>query len=130
MCEETVMGPGSIGWLDLTVGNAPEVKEFYQGVASWVTEEVEMEGYSDYAMGPPGTDAIVGVCHAEGANAEHPPQWLIYIFVEDLDASMDACGNLGGEVIAGPREMEGHGKFCIVRDPAGAAAALFQPEEN
>ena len=34
------------------------------------------------------------------------------------------CVELGGQVIDGPREMGGQ-TFCVIRDPAGAVAALI-----
>ena len=72
------------------------------------------------------TTATAGICHAIGSNADLPPQWLIYIVVEDADASARKVEVLGGEVIAGPRDMGG-GRFCVIRDPIGAVCALFTP---
>lgn len=45
---------------------------------------------------------------------------------EVLDASAAACVEKGGAVIVSPRELAG-GRFCVIRDPAGSAAALYQP---
>src|SRR5712664_793861 len=73
---------GTIGWIDLTVPNAAEVRDFYQAVAGWSTTEVPMGGYSDFSMMPaPDAAAIAGICHARGTNADFPPLWLIYIVV-------------------------------------------------
>ena len=36
-------------------------------------------------------------------NASLPPQWLIYVNVEDLDASIASVQALGGEIVDGPR---------------------------
>jgi hypothetical protein len=30
-------------------------------------------------------------------------------------------------VLVKPKGMGGYGRFCVIRDPAGAVAALFQP---
>ncbi len=120
--------PGEIAWADLTVPNAAEVRDFYRAVAGWSVDELSMGDYSDFVMRVPGTGAsVAGVCHARGANAGLPAQWLLYIAVEDLDLSITSCRALGGEVIAGPTAMGAQGSFCVVRDPAGAVAALFQP---
>jgi predicted enzyme related to lactoylglutathione lyase len=37
------------------------------------------------------------------------------------------CVELGGTVLAPPRNFGGQGRYCVIRDPAGAAAALFEP---
>ncbi len=119
--------PGTIGWMDLTVPEADKLRDFYSAVAGWTTEPVDMNGYSDYCMVPPGGGApAAGVCHARGSNASLPPVWLIYITVENLDASLEQCKSLGGELISPVRNM-GTSRYAVIRDPAGAVCALFQP---
>jgi predicted enzyme related to lactoylglutathione lyase len=77
-------------------------------------------------MVPPGTETpVAGICHARGSNANLPPQWLIYITVADLDASLRQCLALGGQALSPVREA-GSGRFVVIRDPAGAACALYQ----
>ena len=84
-----------------------------------------MGSYSDFAMNQPlGGDTVAGICHARGPNANLPAQWLIYIRVADVDASAERCRELGGTVLDGPREI-GEERFCVIRDPAGAFAALI-----
>ncbi len=118
---------GAITWTDLTVPDADRLRDFYAAVAGWTPAPLDMGGYADYVMSQPGDGTpVAGVCHARGANADLPAQWLVYITVADLDRSMARCRELGGEVISGPRAM-GAGRFCVVRDPAGAVAALAQP---
>jgi predicted enzyme related to lactoylglutathione lyase len=114
--------------MDLTVPDAERVRDFYAEVVGWKPEPVPMEGYSDYSMNVPGSGrAVAGVCHARGNNADLPAQWLLYVVVADLEASMERCRALGGEVVAGPKGEAAKGRYCVVRDPAGAVAALYQP---
>ena len=118
--------PGRIGWQDLTVDNAEVVHDFYSEVVGWQTVPLDMGGYDDYVMlSPDGEAGVAGVCHARRINANIPPQWLVYINVEDLDASVKSVLELGGEVVDGPREM-GEGRFAVIRDPAGAVCGLIQ----
>lgn len=120
-------GFGSITWADLTVENAERVRDFYSAVVGWTASGVDMGGYDDFNMTDPETGTpVAGVCHARGGNADLPPVWLIYVNVEDLDKSMARCNELGGQVISGPKEMGGQGRYCFIRDPAGAALALFE----
>lgn len=117
---------GAISWTDLTIPNADEVRGFYQSVVGWKSAAFDMGGYEDYCMNLPveGT-TVAGICHARGDNAGLPAQWLIYITVADLAASLEQCLKLGGKVLSGPRDM-GHGKMAVIQDPAGAVAALFE----
>lgn len=75
--------PGSIGWIDLTVEDAPRLRDFYSAVVGWKPEDVPTEEYSDWVMA------------------------------------------LAGEILAGPKAM-GTDRYAVLRDPAGAAFALWQ----
>lgn len=116
---------GTVVWTDLTVSNAKEVKDFYTEVMGVKSSDVNMGEYSDYTLiAPNEKEVVAGVCHARGENADLPSQWLVYFQVEDVDVSAQKCKEMGGKVIAGPREL-GEGRFCVVQDPAGAVAALY-----
>lgn len=118
--------PGTIGWHDLTVPDAEQVRDFYAAVVGWEWTPVDMGGYSDFNMQPRGGAPVAGVCHARGGNAALPPQWLLYFVVDDLDRSVEACTAGGGSVIS-PRRRAGDGHYCVIKDPAGAVCALYQP---
>jgi predicted enzyme related to lactoylglutathione lyase len=80
---------GSITWFDLTVSNAEKVRDFYSEVVGWKPESVDMGGYSDFNMNAPGSGkCMAGICHSRGVNADLPPQWMIYIDVDNIDESM------------------------------------------
>ena len=118
--------PGEIGWIDITVDDAESLRDFYGEVAGWRPENVAMGEYDDFVMTLPGSGKpAAGICHARGSNAKLPAQWLIYITVDNVDASAEACRALGGKVLVGPRAMGG-GRFAVIEDPAGAVAALYQ----
>ena len=118
---------GTIAWRDLTVPNAESIRTFYEQVVGWKSSQVDLGGYSDFEMLQPASgESVAGICHARGSNAELPPQWLIYIIVADVAASTVRCIELGGQVLVAPRPLSG-GTFCVIRDPAGAVCALFQP---
>ncbi len=120
------MTHGKIGWVDLTVDDAETLKDFYGAVVGWKTEDVDMGGYSDFNMVAGDGQPAAGVCHARGSNAALPPQWMIYIVVPDVETSVARCTDLGGDVIVAPRGMAG-GRYAVIRDPAGAVCALYQP---
>jgi predicted enzyme related to lactoylglutathione lyase len=106
---------GTIGWIDLTVANAVKIRDFQKAVVGWTTSDVAMGDYSDFCMHP-SADAppVAGVCHARGHNADLPSQWLIYITVADLDASMALCKELGGKLLAGPTAMGQEARYCVI----------------
>lgn len=119
---------GRIGWVDLTVPDADAVRDFYKGVVGWTSAATDMGGYDDWTMMLPTTgEAVAGVCHARGPNTGLPAQWLVYVTVADLDRSLARCAELGGALVAGPRDIGGHGRMAVIRDPAGAVMALREP---
>lgn len=125
---DSKQGPalGSVTWRDLTVPDADAVRDFYSQVVGWKSTALSMGEYDDFCMNLPGAgETVAGICHARGSNANLPPQWLIYITVDNLDKSIERCRELGGDVLDGPRSL-GEGTFCVIRDPAGAVAALYQ----
>ena len=116
---------GRIGWVDITVADADGLRDFYSNVVGWKPEDVDMGGYSDYNMMMPVSGIpAAGICHARGSNADLPSQWLVYIVVANVDTSASACVERGGELLVEPRSLAG-GRFCVIRDPAGAVAALY-----
>jgi predicted enzyme related to lactoylglutathione lyase len=122
------MPVGSVGWFDLTVENADEVRAFYETVVGWKATTVPMGNYNDYSMVPPaGEQPVTGICHAQGTNAKLPPQWLIYITVASVAESAARCTQHGGKILVPPKSLGGMGSMCVIQDPAGAVAALFQP---
>ncbi len=115
---------GKVEWCDLTVQDAETVKDFYQKVVGWKTQPVSMGDYQDFNVQlPHNGDTVAGICHARGPNKDIPPQWLLYVRVNDVNQSAQDCLEQGGQVIDGPRSM-GESNFCIIQDPAGAVLAL------
>jgi hypothetical protein len=116
-----------VGWIDLTVEDAEGVLGFYRTVVGFQATPIDMGGYQDWCVAPPAADfaPVAGICHARGGNASLPPVWIVYFTVTNLGAALQSVVELGGEVIAGPKQM-GDAKYAVVRDPAGAAFALYQ----
>ena len=119
--------PGQLGWIDLTVPDAPAVRDFYSAVIGWDAHPVDLGGYADFTMMPSGgSEPAAGICHARGENAHLPPVWIPYFIVENLSRSLASCADRGGTPIGEVRTM-GDSRYAVVRDPAGAVCALYQP---
>lgn len=125
MANETVPLPGQIGWIDLTVPDADGLRDFYSGVTGWTPAPVSVGDYQDYCMNAANGQSVAGICHARGDNAGLPAGWMVYIVVADLAAALERCEARGGKVLGAPRSAGG-GRFCVIQDPAGAVAALYE----
>ncbi|GAB4151781.1 MAG: hypothetical protein Fur0015_14890 [Ignavibacteriales bacterium] len=121
---------GSIGWIDLTVENAEEMRDFYSKVIGWKAENVPMGNYFDFNMvNPESGDPKAGICHKQGINKDFPSVWLVYFIVEDIMKSIEEVKSRGGKVIIEPKNMGAQGAFAVIQDPAGAYCALFQQNQ-
>jgi predicted enzyme related to lactoylglutathione lyase len=123
------LGGGRIAWLDLTVTDATEARDFYRDVVGWSAEEVDMKDasgqYADYALRTPDGTSVAGVCHARGVNEGVPPVWLICLPVGDLDESLSRAREAGGEVVDARMGNSGDYAYAVVRDPVGLCLALI-----
>jgi uncharacterized protein len=127
---EAVESVGRIAWLDLTVSNASATRNFYEQVAGWTVQQVEMtegeEGYADYNMLREDGIPAAGVCHARGVNADLPPVWLIYLPVGDLAESLRRVEEEGGKPIKTQKREDGQHEYAVVQDPVGVYVVLVQ----
>jgi predicted enzyme related to lactoylglutathione lyase len=119
---------GCITWLNLTVANATETRDFYQKVIGWSVQDVEMEDasgrYADYNMlGGDGTPAA-GISQARGVNTGLPPVWMLYLPVGDIAESLLRVRGEGGKVIKAIRGADGEYANAVVQDPVGVCLAL------
>jgi len=139
---------GEMAWMDLSVANASEVKDFYQQVLGWKSESINMTGgdesYCDYAMSLPIEDEqdeqlkshttspklvkgtfSTGICHAKGDNADMPATWLPYFLVANIDVAIMEVKTHGGALVTNIKSM-GNERYIVIKDPAGAMCVLYQ----
>lgn len=112
-------------WLDLTVTNAPAVRDFYVATLGWTPVPVSMGEYDDFAMESDG-HVVAGICHARGVNSGLPPVWLPYFKVASLESSLKICRDQGGLQLTKIRKMGDEMRYAVIRDPAGAYAVIFE----
>ncbi len=120
---------GDMVWLDLTVKNATTTRDFYKGVIGWDSENISMNNgeYNDYSMNLPGSsDAVTGICHAKGSNADMPAAWMPYFLVADINKSVEHATTNGGELVTDIKSMGVADKYAVIKDPEGAVCALYQ----
>ena len=117
---------GQVTWIDISVEDAGPLKDFYQQVVGWQSQPLSMGEYDDFVMvSPAGGEGEAGICHARGVNGDLPPVWLPYFLVADVDASAAAVTAQGGALVT-PIKTMGQDRYVVIRDPAGAACALYQ----
>jgi predicted enzyme related to lactoylglutathione lyase len=118
---------GHFAWYELMTTDTAAAKAFYGAVAGWGIQDADMPGM-DYGMFTAGSTAIGGVMELpESARAAGaPPHWMGYVHVDDVDASADQAGRLGGTLYVPPTDIPEVGRFAVIADPQGASIALYK----
>lgn len=115
---------GSYIWHEIHTGDPGQAKGFYTELVGWQTRDMDMGGGETYTMFTHNGDDHGGMVRLQGGGSPH---WLVYIGVDDVDATCAKARKLGGKVTLDPMEIP-VGRFAILQDPAGATFAVFTPK--
>jgi predicted enzyme related to lactoylglutathione lyase len=59
-----------------------------------------------------------------------PPNWMVYISVENADQSAQKAAQAGGTILAPPFDVMEEGRMAVLQDPTGAIFSLWQPKRT
>jgi len=90
----------------------------------WVAETADM-GEFEYTSFMRDGRGMAGMMRIAPDWGDIPPNWGVYLAVEDCDATFEKVASLGGQQIMPPQEVEQIGKFATVTDPQGAAFSII-----
>jgi uncharacterized protein len=114
---------GKFVWHEQVSEDPTQAQAFYTQLFGWGTEAFKPDEL-DYTMISSGGQTHGGFSKAmEGAP---PPHWLSHVGVENLDETIEKAKSAGGEVAAGPFDMEDVGRMAILKDPQGAFISAYQ----
>lgn len=114
--------PGAFCWADLNTPNRDRAKEFYSALFGWTITPGEGKDPSGYLHIMSGEKFIGGIPPTPNG----PPNWLIYFYVADVDASSAKAKELGANFYMEPMSIEGTGRMSVLADPQGAVFAMFK----
>lgn len=118
-------GVGTIGWNELMTTDLEAGVSFYEQLFGWnKIQAMDMGELGIYQMYGKGERMLGGMMKCP-PGVPHP-NWLYYITVPDISASLSLVKSNGGQVLNGPTEVPGGGQVAQCLDPQGAAFALFQ----
>ncbi len=123
---------GSFCWIELATSDQTAAKRFYGTLFGWTANDMPMgptEVYTIFRL--ENRDAAAAYTLRPEQVAQHvPPNWILYIQVENVDASSAKVTELGGKVIMPPFEVMDAGRMAVIQDPTGAYFCLWQPKKN
>jgi predicted enzyme related to lactoylglutathione lyase len=112
-------------YVELNTTDVQPSKAFYSKLFDWKLEDIPGMGM-EYIFIKNGDTPIGGMMKHPMPGA--PSMWLPYVGVDDINAATAKAKSLGAEIVVDVREVTGQGQMSILRDPTGAAIALWQPK--
>ena len=129
MADKTMpTGAGTFCWFEHMTPDTAKSKSFYTKLFGWTTETMPM-GPGEYTMWKRGNDYLGGMMANEGPTAGAPPNWLVYIQVDDIEASHRKAIDLGAKSCVPPTVIPDMGRFAVFTDPVGASFAIYQSQK-
>ncbi len=124
--------PGALAWNELTTRDPESSKEFYGKVFGWQTSEMASEGPPYTIWHNAGVEVTQGTGMAgmmpmvgDQWPADLPSHWMVYFAVDDTDATVDRCQQLGGKV-SQPGFDTPAGRIALLNDPLGAVFSVIK----
>jgi uncharacterized protein len=116
---------GALSWNELNTKDLQTARDFYAGLFGWDYEEAR----EDYLMILNGGSRNGGIRAQSEQEAEIPPHWLSYFTVESTDDAVRQAEAAGAGAMMPPMDV-GMGRIAVLRDPQGAAFAVFQGQTD
>jgi predicted enzyme related to lactoylglutathione lyase len=124
--------PSSFCWIELATTDQAAAKTFYGALFGWTPDDMPMGPGAYYTIFKlSGRDAAAGYTLLPAQRALNvPPHWMLYILVENVDASAGKVAPLGGTVMVPPFDVMDAGRMAVIVDPTGAHFCLWQANRN
>lgn len=122
------MAHGDFAWNELMTSDVEAAKAFYGELLGWEAKAWPMPDGGTYWLWRRDERDLGGAFKMEGPQFEDtPPQWMVYVTVDDCDAACARIGELGGKVMQPPFDVPDVGRIAMVADPAGAVFGIMTP---
>ncbi|MCB9765261.1 MAG: VOC family protein [Alphaproteobacteria bacterium] len=120
------MSSGLFVWHDHMSKDIQAPLAFYEALLGWTHKDMPTP-MGPYPIFHDGQQEHGGFVAMEDAG--HPPHWMPYVTVDDLDKAVQQVPELGGGVDFGPMPIPNVGRFAIIHDNQGAHITLIQLNE-
>lgn len=117
MPTQTSYKQGTFSWVDLVTRDANAAKQFYGALLGWSFDD--LPGHTMCKLNGQAVAAIIQY-------GDERAYWNIYVAVDDIEETTRKAAASGGTVVQEPFEIPGAGRTAVVKDPSGAALALWQ----
>jgi predicted enzyme related to lactoylglutathione lyase len=115
---------GAFSWFELLTTDTTAAKAFYSQLFGWSMTDQPIQNMI-YTVLSVGDQQVGGLAPIPSQSPGMPPNWGVYVTVDDVDASAKLASELGGKVLLEPRDIPDVGRFALIQDPQGASLAII-----
>jgi uncharacterized protein len=115
---------GSFSWCELLTSDVTSAKSFYGKLFNWTLEPGPVPDI-EYTVVKVAGQPMGGIMAIPPTAPGMPPNWGIYITVDDVDATAKLAEEMGGKICFGPMDIPQVGRFCTLQDPQGAVISVI-----
>jgi predicted enzyme related to lactoylglutathione lyase len=119
---------GAPCWFELSSTDPDASLAFHEALFGWSHVHNDMGEMGNYTFLRNANGSIGALCGMPPGSEGRPSSWNVYFLVANVDASVARAQELGGQLLAEPFDVPGHGRGAVLMDPAGAAFCLWQAE--
>ena len=123
---------GSFCWVELATTDQNAAKIFYTSLFGWTVDDSPMgpgDFYSMFRLS--GRDTGAGYTMRKEQRAQGvPPNWMIYLAVENADQAASKAAQAGGTVLSPAFDVMDAGRMAVIQDPTGAIFSVWQPKNS
>jgi predicted enzyme related to lactoylglutathione lyase len=123
-----VLTSGRWVWVELFTEDVAAAKVFYGEIFGWKFERVG-RGDDAYTLIHAGDRRIAGIVHYKKPKVgDRAGRWLGLMSVPDVSRAVAQAVDGLGEVILGPKGLEGRGEVALLADPEGALFGVIRSD--
>ncbi len=106
---------------ELNTDDVAAAKKFYGKIFDWTFEDMPAMGYTMLKTGPNSGGGI-----QKKPMPEAPTQWLCYVEVESVKATIAKAKKAGAQIVLDYQSIGGMGAIGIFVDPSGAGLGVWE----
>jgi predicted enzyme related to lactoylglutathione lyase len=114
----------SLCWNELLTSDTARAIDFYTKLFGWKTKTDA--GATPYTEIINGEAHIGGIMQIQPQMGPIPPNWGIYIAVDNCDGQVAKATALGARTYVPPTDIPNVGRFAVLSDPQGAVFNIIQ----
>jgi predicted enzyme related to lactoylglutathione lyase len=112
--------PGSVIWNELATHDPARAEAFYTELFGWEAKTLDFGPAIRYTEFHLGDAPVAGMYGIQPGMEGMPAVWMPYFGTADPDEAAPRAAELGAEIVQGPADVPGVGRFVLLRDPQGA----------